>query len=84
MPYFVIMGTPGFAVRILDELHRSQHEVVGVVTVADKPAGRGQLMHQSAVKQYALEHQLPLLQPEKLRDETFIEQLKEWNASFVS
>lgn len=76
----VFMGTPAFAVRILDELHSSQHEVVGVVTVADKPAGRGQLLHQSAVKQYALEHQLPILQPEKLRDETFIKQLKEWNA----
>ncbi|MFM8597342.1 MAG: methionyl-tRNA formyltransferase [Flavobacteriales bacterium] len=76
----VFMGTPGFAVRILAELHQSHHSVVGVVTVADKPAGRGQLMHQSAVKQYALEQQLPLVQPEKLRDEVFIEQLKEWKA----
>ena len=76
----VFMGTPAFAVRILDELHQSHHEVVGVVTVADKPAGRGQLMHQSAVKQFALEQHLPLAQPEKLRDQTFIEQLKEWNA----
>jgi methionyl-tRNA formyltransferase len=74
------MGTPAFAVRILDELHRSHHEIVGVVTVADKPAGRGQLMHQSAVKQYALEQKLALAQPEKLRDEQFIEQLKKWNA----
>lgn len=76
----VFMGTPAFAVRILDELHQSQHQIVGVVTVADKPAGRGQLLHQSAVKQYALEHQLPLAQPEKLRDDTFIEQLKSWGA----
>lgn len=76
----VFMGTPAFAVRILDELHRSHHEIVGVVTVADKPAGRGQLMHQSAVKQYALEQKLALAQPEKLRDEQFIEQLKKWNA----
>lgn len=76
----VFMGTPAFAVRILDELHQSHHEVVGVVTVADKPAGRGQLMHQSAVKQFAIEQHLPLAQPEKLRDQTFIEQLKEWNA----
>lgn len=76
----VFMGTPAFAVRILDELHQSHHEVVGVVTVADKPAGRGQLMHESAVKQFALEQHLPLAQPEKLRDQTFIEQLKEWNA----
>ncbi|MEN9421676.1 MAG: hypothetical protein RLZZ107_1153 [Bacteroidota bacterium] len=76
----VFMGTPAFAVRILDELHRSHHEIVGVVTVADKPAGRGQLMHQSAVKQYALEQKLALAQPEKLRDEQFIEQLNKWNA----
>lgn len=76
----VFMGTPAFAVRILDELHQSQHQIVGVVTVADKPAGRGQLLHQSAVKQYALEQQLPLAQPEKLRDDTFIEQLKSWGA----
>jgi methionyl-tRNA formyltransferase len=76
----VFMGTPAFAVRILDELHRSHHEIVGVVTVADKPAGRGQLMHQSAVKQYALDQKLDLAQPEKLRDEQFIEQLNKWNA----
>ena len=71
----VFMGTPSFAVRILDELHRSHHQVVGVVTVADKPAGRGQQMHQSAVKQYALAHSLALLQPEKLRDEAFLKAL---------
>jgi methionyl-tRNA formyltransferase len=71
----VFMGTPSFAVRILDELNRSQHDVVGVVTVADKPAGRGQQMHQSAVKAYALDNSLALFQPEKLRDETFIADL---------
>ena len=76
----VFMGTPAFAVRILDELHRSHHEIVGVVTVADKPAGRGQLMHQSAVKTYALEHQLPLLQPDKLRNDSFIAALENWQA----
>ena len=76
----VFMGTPEFAVRILEELHQSHHEVVGIVTVSDKPAGRGQLLQQSAVKQYALAQQLPLAQPEKLRDDGFIEQLKEWNA----
>ena len=68
----VFMGTPAFAVRILAELQQSQHQVVGVVTVADKPAGRGQQLHQSAVKQYALANNLPLLQPEKLRNEDFI------------
>lgn len=76
----VFMGTPAFAARILDALHQSQHQVVGVVTVADKPAGRGQLMHQSAVKTYALEHQLPLLQPDKLRNEDFLEALQNWQA----
>lgn len=72
----VFMGTPTFAVRILDELHRSQHEIVGVVTVQDKPAGRGQTLQQSAVKQYALQHELELLQPEKLKDPLFTDALK--------
>ena len=76
----VFMGTPSFAARILDALHQSQHQVVGVVTVADKPAGRGQLMHQSAVKTYALENHLPLLQPDKLRNEAFIDALENWQA----
>ncbi|MEY3100364.1 MAG: hypothetical protein RIS63_1266 [Bacteroidota bacterium] len=71
----VFMGTPAFAVRILAELQQSQHQVVGVVTVADKPAGRGQQLHQSAVKQYALANNLSLLQPEKLRNEDFIADL---------
>ena len=71
----VFMGTPSFAVRILAELQQSLHQVVGVVTVADKPAGRGQQLHQSAVKQYALANNLSLLQPEKLRNEDFIADL---------
>jgi methionyl-tRNA formyltransferase len=71
----VFMGTPAFAERILAELHQSAHQVVGVVTVADKPAGRGQQMQQSAVKRYALVNEIPLLQPEKLRDETFLSAL---------
>ncbi|MES2836955.1 MAG: methionyl-tRNA formyltransferase [Bacteroidota bacterium] len=76
----VFMGTPEFAVTILDAIVKSGYNVVGVVTVPDKPAGRGQQLHQSAVKQYALQHNLPLLQPEKLRDENFITALKNWNA----
>ena len=76
----VFMGTPAFAVRILAELQQSQHQVVGVVTVADKPAGRGQQLNQSAVKQYALANNLPLLQPEKLRNEDFIADLTNLNA----
>lgn len=71
----VFMGTPEFAVGILDALVQSKHEVVGVVTVADKPAGRGQQVQQSAVKQYALSKELPVLQPEKLREESFLNKL---------
>lgn len=74
------MGTPEFAVASLRAIHESDHEVVGVVTVADKPAGRGRKLRPSAVKAYASEHALPVLQPEKLRDEAFIAQLKAWNA----
>ncbi|MFY7667285.1 MAG: methionyl-tRNA formyltransferase, partial [Crocinitomicaceae bacterium] len=63
------MGTPEFAVSILDAIVKSNHDVVGVVTVADKPAGRGQQLRESAVKIFAIDHDLPILQPEKLRDE---------------
>ncbi|WP_313577846.1 methionyl-tRNA formyltransferase [Chishuiella sp.] len=77
----VFMGTPEFAATSLHEINtNSDHEVVGVVTVPDKPSGRGQKMNISDVKKYALEHDLHLLQPEKLRDEDFIENLKSLNA----
>jgi len=76
----VFMGTPDFAVASLEALHQSKHQVVGVVTVADKPAGRGLHMQMSAVKQFAVEHAIPVLQPLKLRDPEFIEALKAWNA----
>ena len=74
------MGTPEFAVTILDRIQQAGHDVVGVVTTPDKPAGRGQKMKFSDVKQYALDHSLPLMQPERLRDEQFIAQLQELNA----
>jgi methionyl-tRNA formyltransferase len=74
------MGTPEFAVGILDALMQSKHEVIGVVTVADKPAGRGQQIQQSAVKQYALSNGLSILQPDKLREETFLTELASLNA----
>jgi methionyl-tRNA formyltransferase len=74
------MGTPEFAVGILDALVHSKHEVVGVVTVADKPAGRGQQIQQSAVKQYALSNGLSVLQPDKLREESFLTELASLNA----
>ena len=75
------MGTPEFAVSSLEAIHvRSSHEVVGVVTVPDRPSGRGQLLTPSAVKKYAIEQQLPVLQPEKLKDPAFLRQLELWEA----
>ena len=76
----VFMGTPDFAVSSLDAIVAACHEVVGVVTVPDRPTGRGLKMTCSPVKQYALDHQLPLLQPEKLRDPLFQSQLRAWQA----
>ena len=74
------MGTPDFAVASLDILIKNDYNVVGVVTVPDKPAGRGQQIQQSAIKKYAVEHNLNLLQPEKLKDENFIAELKSLKA----
>lgn len=75
------MGTPEFAVGILDTLIKANYNVVGVITVADKPAGRGQKIKHSDVKEYALANNLPLLQPTNLKDETFLAELKAWNAN---
>ena len=76
----VYMGTPDFAVAPLDKLISSGYKVVGVVTVADKPSGRGLKMNESAVKKYAVEHGIPVLQPVKLKDPEFLEALKAWKA----
>lgn len=76
----VFMGTPEFAVASLDQLIKNNFQIVAVVTAPDKPAGRGQELSQSAVKKYAIQHQLKVLQPEKLKDESFIKELKELNA----
>ncbi len=76
----IFMGTPEFAVASLDILVQNKYDVVGVVTVPDKPAGRGQQLQQSAVKKYALEKGLHILQPDKLKDESFINELKKLNA----
>jgi len=76
----VYMGTPDFAVESLRCLVEGGYNVVGVITMPDKPAGRGHKLQFSPVKQYALEHSLPLLQPEKLKDEAFVETLREWKA----
>lgn len=74
------MGTPEFAAHILDRIIQAGHNVVSVVTTPDKPAGRGQHIKYSDVKNYALEHNLPLLQPEKMKDETFVKQLQDLDA----
>ena len=76
----VFLGTPDFAVATLDAIYNSQHEVVGVVTAPDKPAGRGLKMQSSEVKNYAEEKGISVLQPVKLKDPKFIEALTQWNA----
>lgn len=72
----VFMGTPEFAVETLDAIVEAGYEVAGVVTVPDRQVGRGQKVAFSAVKEYALAHNLRVLQPEKLRDEGFLEELR--------
>lgn len=77
----VYMGTPDFAVESLRVLVEGGYNVVGVVTMPDKPMGRhGSVLQSSAVKQYAVSAGLPVLQPEKLKDEAFLEALRIWNA----
>ena len=75
------MGTPEFAVGILDTIIKNNNTIVGVITAADKPAGRGQKIKYSAVKEYALDNNLKLLQPTNLKDESFLEELKALNAN---
>ena len=77
----VFMGTPEFAVGILDSILKNSYDVVGVITAPDKPAGRGQKIKYSAVKEYALEKNLYLLQPTNLKDETFLAELKAFDAN---
>ena len=74
----VYMGTPEFAVAPLDELIKNGYNVVGIVTVADKASGRGLKINESAVKKYAVEHNIPVLQPASLKDPEFLEALKAW------
>ena len=76
----VYMGTPEFAVAPLDALVQAGYKVVGVVTVADKPSGRGLKVSESAVKQYAVAHGIPVLQPLKLKDPEFLASLAAWKA----
>ena len=77
----IFMGTPEFAVQTLKELVEKEYNVVAVVTQPDKPVGRhGSILRAPAVKEYALEHNLPVLQPEKMKDEDFIKELRSYNA----
>ena len=76
----IYMGTPDFAVESLRALVESGYNVVAVVTMPDKPAGRGHQLQYSAVKQYALSVGLPILQPERLKDEAFLDELRSYQA----
>jgi len=73
----VFMGTPDFAVGILDTLVQNSYPIVGVITAPDKPAGRGRKLQESAVKTYAVAHKLKVLQPTNLKDEAFLQELKD-------
>lgn len=75
------MGTPDFAVATLKTLVENNYNIVGVITAPDRPAGRGQKLNQSAVKKYAVEHNLNILQPTNLKDEKFLSDLKALNAN---
>jgi methionyl-tRNA formyltransferase len=77
----VFMGTPDFAVGILQSILQNNYEVVGVITAADKPAGRGQKIKYSAVKNFALDKGLHLLQPTSLKDPIFLEELAKLQAN---
>ena len=80
----VFMGTPDFAVGILDTIYKNNYDIVGVITAPDKPAGRGQKVSMSAVKEYALEKNLRLLQPTNLKSEEFLAELKKLGCQFTS
>ena len=76
----IYFGTPEFAASQLEAILAAGYEVPAVVTTPDRPAGRGKQIHASEVKECALRHGLPVLQPEKLKDEAFVEQLRSYNA----
>ena len=76
----VFMGTPEFAVASLDALVKAKCNIVGVITAPDKPAGRGMKVTESAVKKYAVRHHLKVLQPEKLKNIEFLDELRSLNA----
>ncbi|MES2778340.1 MAG: methionyl-tRNA formyltransferase, partial [Bacteroidota bacterium] len=76
----IFLGTPDFSVPSLDAIIKAGFDVVAVVTAPDKPAGRGMKMQESAVKKFAVAHNIPVLQPIKLKDPVFIEQLRSYQA----
>ncbi|MDB3905078.1 methionyl-tRNA formyltransferase [Crocinitomicaceae bacterium] len=76
----VFMGTPTFAVTVLDGVFKSEHQIVGIVTAPDRPSGRGQQIRKSDVKIYAEEKELSIFQPLNLKDDSFITQMKDLNA----
>ena len=77
----IFMGTPDFAVATLKALVENNYNIVGVITAPDKPSGRGRKLNQSAVKKYAIEHNLNVLQPTNLKDDTFVKTLEKLNAN---
>lgn len=79
-PKIIFMGTPDFAVATLKKLVENSCNVVAVITAPDKPAGRGLKLHETPVKQYAVSQNIPVLQPEKLKNSTFLEELKSYQA----
>lgn len=79
-PRIVFLGTPEFAVTSLDRIVSEGYNVVGVVTMPDKPAGRGHHLYQSPVKEYAVAHDIPVLQPVKLKDLEFVQALRDLKA----
>src|SRR5215813_10180284 len=76
----VFMGTPDFAVATLDAMVKAGLNIVGVITAPDKPAGRGMKMNESAVKKYSVKNRLKILQPEKLKNDEFLSELRSLNA----
>lgn len=75
----IFMGSAGFSIPSLEILYKSNHKIAALVTVPDKEKGRGQKVSSSPVKEFGIKNNIPVLQPEKLRDEEFIQQLKSYN-----
>jgi methionyl-tRNA formyltransferase len=76
----IFMGSAGFSIPSLEKLYRSKHKIFAIVTVPDKQKGRGQKISFSPVKEFGIKNSLPILQPEKLKDEAFMRQLKDFNS----